>query len=216
MSPNRKFIYVFLAAVALILFIGGGIKLLSDNNYYFFEGNKFEVISLIEDPVEQKSAYRNYWGRLITKRAFRKLFGITTKDEGVIRYSVQVGSADGDRVDGAVATAYFIGTQVQPLLNISEIRSEVEQNFDDYYALGIGDIDAGDRIQIITNIIASYFPGTGRFNGVFLIVKFGQVYADFDGIHLPIDMKEEELNEIIEQVRPLDLPVRVGVFKENE
>jgi hypothetical protein len=207
---------MFLATVFLIGFIGGGIILLSDDNHYFFAGNKFEVISIIEDPVEQKLAYRNYWGRLITKRAFRKLFGITTKDEGVIRYSVQVGSADGDRVDGTAATAYFIGTQVQPLQNISEIRNEVEQNFDDYYALGINDIDAGDRIQIVTNIMASYYPGIGRFNGVFLIVKLGQVYADFDGIHIPMDMNEEELNEIIEQVRPLDLPVRVGVFKENE
>jgi hypothetical protein len=216
MSPNKTHLYVFIATVSLIVLIGGGIKFLFDNDYYFFADNKFEVISLIEDPVEQKIAYRNYWGRLITKRAFRKLFGITTKDEGVIRYSVQVGSADGYRVDGTAATAYFIGTQVQPLQDISEIRREVEKNFDDYYALEINDIDVGDRIQIVTNIMASYFPGIGRFNGVFLIVKLGQVYADFDGIHIPMDMNEEELNDIIEQVRPLDLPVRVGVFKENE
>lgn len=216
MSPNKKYLYVFFAVVVVIVFIGGGIKLLSDSNYHFFGGSKFEVISLIEDPVEQKLEYRNYWGRLITKRAFRKLFGITTRDEGVIRYSVQAGSADGYRVDGAAATAYFIGTEVQPLLSISEIRSEVEEKFDDYYALDIGHIDAGDRVQIITNIIASYFPGSGRFNGVFLIIKLGQVYADFDGIHIPMDMNEEELNKIIEQVRPLDQPVRVGVFKENE
>lgn len=214
MSLNKKYFFAFFSIIVFSITIIVGPKLISGDVYYFFGSNKLDAVSSIKDPVNRKLEYRDYWGRVITKRGFRKLFGIKIDDGGIIRYSVQVGSTDGDR--DAVATAYFIGTQVEPLTNISDIRSEVEKNFDDYYALNNDEFDVGDRIQIITDVIASYLPGSGQFNGVFLIVKSGKVFADFDGIHIPMDMTEEELIEIVEQVRPLEVPVRVGVFKENE
>jgi hypothetical protein len=213
MSRNRKLSYAILGIIVLLVLVNAAYRYNSDGTYEFFGSNTLDVVSTIEDPVEQKMAYRNYWGRLITKRAFRKLFGIKTEDEGVIRYSIQVGSADGDRE--ATATAYFIGTQVSQLPAMADIREQVERNFEKYYVLDRSEMDISDRFQFITDVIAEYLPGSGQFNGVFLIVKSGDVFADFNGIQIPMDITEEKMNEILEQVRPLEVPVRVGVFEEN-
>ena len=210
MSRNRKLSYALLVFIVLLAFVIAAYQYNSEGTYEFFGSNTLDVVTTIEDPVEKKIAYRNYWGRLITKRAFRKLFGLRTVDEGVIRYSVQVGSADGDRE--ATATAYFIGTQVSQFPTMADIRDQVEHNFKKYYVLDRREVDVS---QFITDVVAEYLPGAGKFNGVFLIVKSGNVFADFNGIHIPMDITEEKMEGILEQIRPLEVPTRVWGGEEN-
>ena len=197
MSINKKSLMFFF--LVLFLFVIA-MTILVDRYTYIFEGpDPMDHLSHIKDPVERENALRHYWGRKLTHMAFKEMFGVDIQDGGVAQYSLQLGSADGDKE--AIATAYYIGNQPAGLM--SDMRIKLIENYEKYYSKSLDEIDKSKKDDYFKSILYEYGPSfSGRYNGIYLIEKNGDIFADFNGIHLPMKISIEYLTDILETIKP--------------
>jgi hypothetical protein len=188
--------YKYIAPIFLLILIGSFLS------YYVLKGSdtlQLKSIELIADPIEKQNALRSYWGRKLTHQVYYDFLGIKISDEGVKRYVLRRGSIDGGR--SSIATAYFIGTQKDSPLPAQ--YKKVLNNFERFYSGNKDSIALNDRKTFIEDLIRAYSPSTGfTVNGVYLIQKEGSMFADFDGIHIPIDLSFPELEAILSRIQP--------------
>lgn len=195
--------------IALLVVLAVAITIKETNYFGISDESILDLIYMMPDPVEKQEALRSYWGRKITHEVFNTMFGIKITDEGISDYILQPGSADGSRE--AVATAFFLGAQ--PNLSNSDQQEVVSERFDKYYVAT--DIESVEKKEIVKSVINQFSPSLGfDFNGVYLIDRDGWIYADFNGIQIPVNLTTNKLKSILMEIKPIPnkLNMRVSLL----
>lgn len=198
--------------VVFICFLIIGLSIIYPSNDIDYEvKTPLSYLDEVEDRVERKSQLRHYWGKKLTHSIFKKMFGVEISDQGIIRYSLQAGSVNEAKSSDAIATAYFIGVQkIQNETQIESAKKSIKDNYSRYYSGQLMPESEADKY--IDSVLNDYFPAfSGQYSGVYLISKNDEVYADFNGIHLPINMTLDYLDRILVSVKPSN-SLNVGVY----